>query len=357
MTAINAATMLATKFGYFDAEKYHLQIHPRHSIMLTSLMTFFAVFYNGHVFDRYNRLHHLMTDMSEITIEVASMLMRSIPRKATANKLVRMLLASTFIFYFGITPDQSPDAAGNVSQAEWSMLRGVDLLSTSEMQRLHHHCSDLHTTNGFPSLIILHWSLKLIEREAPPGRFNEFEKKYNFLRKCQAEVLGLLELPMPSEYVQLVDFVTFITLLFLSYEMGLADSYLSLLVFFVAQLVFFGIRELSQALADPFGIDEMDFPVSNWMTSVFNMCISIMHDDWDETVAHEHETQAIPLQKIAWGNTVVDVLVDVHAGAGMQKGFRWKSASVLGGSSTCTVAGGVQYQSLPTDEVPILGQQ
>lgn len=349
LTVLNAATMFSVKFGYFEPEKYHVQIHPHHSAMLTALMTFFLVFYNGHVFKRYNRIHCLMMDMSELCLELASMIARSMPSRESALKLVRMLLASTFMFYFGITPDFSDGAMGSISEAEWATMNRLNLLTTSEVQSLHAHCADPHATSGFASFIVLHWSLRLIYKEVDQHRHQEFERRYTALRRTQAEVLGLLELPMPMEYVHLVNMILIVTLTLLSYSMGLAESYTSMIIFCVVQLVFFGIRELTFALSDPFGIDEVDFPISSWMTSVYNMCISIINDDLDVPSTKDMQDT---LCKIGLGRSVADILVDVHLHE-VQKirhNLMYRLSNGYSGVSMQQPSIGADYQSLPTED-------
>lgn len=341
LTLINVGTMASVKCGYFHPVENNLHIHPHHSAMLTGLFTFFLVFYNGKVFTRYELLHQLMKDVSEFTIVLVAMVKRSVESKASCQELTRLFLASNFIFYFEITPDRSPKAIGNISQEEWSMLHKLTLLSSSEIQSLQEHIFHCHSIPGHATFVILHWSLILLMQHLDPRRYGQFEQRIHLLRDRQADVLALMELTMPFAYVHLLNFMLMITMLLLAFSMGMADSYLSVLIFFIVQLVFFGVRELSVALSDPFGIDQVDFPAVMWMTSVYNRCIAIANDDWDPSRRPGLEFSS--LQKIDWGKTVLDLQVDLHDKA-------YGQADRIGWWESAGNPAGGHYQPLPTED-------
>lgn len=130
------------------------------------------------------------------------------------------------------------------------------------------------------------------------------------LQDGQSSVLATLELKMPFAYVHLLNFMLLITMFALSFSLGMAQSCLGVVIFFIVQLVFFGVRELSVSLADPFGVDKVDFPAVMWMTSVYNRCVAICEDDWNPSLRPPLEKSS--LQKIDWGRTVLDLQSDLH---------------------------------------------
>jgi len=309
LTLVNVGTMASVKYGYFDPEESHLQIHPHHSAMLTGLLSFFLVFYNSKVFARYEKLQALMKDVSESTIVLVAMVKRHVQSKDACQHLLRLLLAGNFIFYFEISPDMTPGAVGNVSQEEWVTLLNLKLLSATEIMSLQGHVTECHATPGHASFILLHWSmLLLMQNHVDSGRLTQFEQRFHVLRDHQADVLALLELSMPFAYVHLLSFMLVVTMLLLAFSFGTADSYVSVMIYFIVQLVFFGVRELSVSLSDPFGVDKVDFPAAMWMTSVYNRCNAIMNDVWDpnDRPAAGFGT----LRKIELGRTVFDLQMD-----------------------------------------------
>merc|ERR1719198_1727855 len=48
--------------------------------------------------------------------------------------------------------------------------------------------------------------------------------------------------------------------------MGLSESIFAPTVYLFAELIFIGMVELSSQLSDPFGQDEVDFPINDWLS-------------------------------------------------------------------------------------------
>merc|ERR1740130_894715 len=103
-----------------------------------------------------------------------------------------------------------------------------------------------------------------------------------------------------------------------AYSLALEDSYFASVIFLFVQLVFQGIRELSVALADPYGDDDADFPLDDWMTQLYVRLAAICEDPYDPKEHSEWEhTKA--LKRVKAGAKVIDLLVDHASQATMRK--------------------------------------
>merc|ERR1719171_1705646 len=54
------------------------------------------------------------------------------------------------------------------------------------------------------------------------------------------------------------------------------QTYMTVIPYGVALLIYMGLREVSTALADPFGQDEVDFPVSRFLDYTFDHAICLL---------------------------------------------------------------------------------
>merc|ERR1719253_272447 len=109
-----------------------------------------------------------------------------------------------------------------------------------------------------------------------------YERVYK-VRKCQAEVVQILDLPMPFQYFHIMNLMLILNLVLWAYSLGCQDSYWSPVIYMFVQLMFQGIRELSTALSDPFGDDEVDFPITQWMIAVYARMYGVLEDPFDIT--------------------------------------------------------------------------
>eukprot|EP00927_Polykrikos_kofoidii_P000536 TRINITY_DN10193_c0_g1_i1.p1 TRINITY_DN10193_c0_g1~~TRINITY_DN10193_c0_g1_i1.p1 ORF type:complete len:1018 (-),score=200.57 TRINITY_DN10193_c0_g1_i1:485-3538(-) len=305
--------VIACKSGYYDPERLHMELPMSLTGVTGSLMTFFVVFYNSHVFARYNRLYEITKNLNEYCLHTVSILSREIPCTNTRRKMARMLLASTFIFFFQRTPISQHEDAGtatehNISLHEWTQLEKLGLLERHERELLQHHCQQTGSC-AIPSFLLLQWSMRLY-RTQNKARINDLETAYWNVRRCQDDVVEILELPMPWQYFHIMNVMLALNLTLWAYSFALMNSWLASIVFISIQFVFQGIRELSISLADPYGDDAADFPLNDWMNTLWVRVISVVEDPW--TLEHSLPTEELPpLPTPAAGQHIVDVLADM----------------------------------------------
>merc|ERR1712232_1221819 len=72
--------------------------------------------------------------------------------------------------------------------------------------------------------------------------------------------------------------------------MGITNSYFAPVVYFFAAMLFMGMMELGSQLADPFGDDDVDYPVSEWLSECSETCtvlVEFHYPGWDDSF-HQH---------------------------------------------------------------------
>merc|ERR1719506_2751195 len=186
----------------------------------------------------------------------------------------------------------------------------IGLVNEKEASLLKAHIKSAGGHASMPSFMLLQWSMVLYRTKC--ARLNELEKTYWAIRRCQDDVVEMMELPMPFQYFHIMNLMMMLNLTLWSYSLALEDSYFASLIFVFVQLVFQGIRELSVALADPYGDDEADFPLDEWMTQLYIRLGEIIEDPYD---AKHHSSDGLdgtlePLRKVSKGRNVIELMVD-----------------------------------------------
>merc|ERR1719247_1438947 len=91
-----------------------------------------------------------------------------------------------------------------------------------------------------------------------------------------------------------------------SYTFAIMESYWAPIIFFFVQLMFQGLRELAVALSDPFGDDETDFPLNEWMTQLYLKVHTMVEDEFPmDTDVGAHQGD-LPI--VAKGEQINDLL-------------------------------------------------
>ena len=101
-----------------------------------------------------------------------------------------------------------------------------------------------------------------IYRDGGVAKNIQLEAQLLAVRKCQEDVVQVLELPMPFQYFHIMNLMMFLNLMLWAYALGIEDSYFAPVIFMFVQLMSQGIRELCAGPSDPYGDDEVDFPLN-----------------------------------------------------------------------------------------------
>jgi len=288
LLGVNVGISAAYHTRVFRPEEFGCTL-PWHLTSTTGgLMTFFVVFYNSNCFARYNDLYAVTKEMMGAILELASSLRGRLPDKHYQRRAIRFVLASCFVFFFERTK-------GGISDNEWNQCKDLSLLTSREIEQL------MSVGDMNPSFHCLHWALEVIVAGTPDvadhdDMINALFDKVHRIRSCHAKIRDTLDLPMPFQYFHLMSFMMFLNLALWSYALAISDppSYFTPVIYLFIQMIFQGMRELSAALADPFGDDDVDFPITDWLWQIVGMVVRLLEDDFDAQAGVNTE-EALPV--------------------------------------------------------------
>merc|ERR1719454_2570956 len=99
----------------------------------------------------------------------------------------------------------------------------------------------------------------------------------------------------------------FLNLLLWAYSLALQDSYVAPFIYMFVQMMFQGIRELATSLSNPFGVDEVDFEMNDWMNLAYSKMYSILVCKGEAEFPESATAKTYPMQKPKRASCVIDV--------------------------------------------------
>mmetsp|Transcript_46599 Transcript_46599/g.120646 ORF Transcript_46599/g.120646 Transcript_46599/m.120646 type:complete len:386 (-) Transcript_46599:96-1253(-) len=291
---IHIAVCVLYRLGYIAAEGTHLDsdsvlyISNDNMRIITTLTTFFQVFYSHECYTRYQELF-MLTRQLLVQLHRFTFLQRVHLHKPELRQHIRLalrfVLASVMMFFYEVN-DQ-------VSDEEWDELVSQGLIMEDEKEFLKQFgTKEKH-------LILLHWSgdvtrLGFSSSGAPANNLKEMLDCHLNVLTLQQQLIDTLNLPVPFQYFHLLNMMIAVNLFMWAYSMGCSNSASAPVIFFFAELIFIGLLELSMELSDPFGEDEVDFPVNQWVTHFVKSALVLCEYDytqparkWEDTLKRE----------------------------------------------------------------------
>mmetsp|Transcript_9923 Transcript_9923/g.21804 ORF Transcript_9923/g.21804 Transcript_9923/m.21804 type:complete len:559 (+) Transcript_9923:76-1752(+) len=286
---MNLGVCIAFRSGWYDPEKYGLDIPHELTGVTTGLMSFFTVFYNSHCFHRYNDLYDEIKQMEGALLEFTSSLRARIKSKRHTRRALRYMMCSVFCFFF------EEASGGIVSEAEMDQIRRLGLVTVAEVNSL----TDLRQDGGpADSTFFLDFALQTVCAGVPDfmdrdDMISSFFDKAFLIRRVEAKVIDTLALPMPFQYFHILAFMMCMNLMIWAYVLGTTETNFAPVIFLFIQMIFQGLRELSAALSNPFGDDDVDFPLNRWLWEVLVKNRQLLETQFDATKMIKRE-QLLP---------------------------------------------------------------
>jgi len=277
-------------------------------------MTFFVCFYNQHVFGRYNKIYDLNKRMCNNCLEAMSFVRIQMPIMSVQRKIAKLICASAFMFFFERSEAEDVDDS-SMSTREFTQIRQLQLLTDREIEHLEEHC-DRYKTEALPSLIALQWAMDIMRKQTPDPETRDdmlagFYGRVYSIRRCQAEVCQILDLPMPFQYFHIMNLMLVLNLVLWAYSLGCQDSFFAPCIYMFVQMMFQGIRELSTALSNPYGEDEVDFPVTDWMLNVYARTYGLLYNSYDVKKLDLNTITPLLSPDLVRENNMIDMYVDI----------------------------------------------
>ena len=165
---------------------------------------------------------------------------------------LRHMHAAAHIQYYSL------QGSAGLTEEEMCIIQGRNLLTVDECQRVVAYA-------GFRPILPITWALaevkSLMKSDADNGysavselRWNEFLSVALQLRSECSVIVNLLQQPVPWAYFHLLNLMSFLTLLMVSYCLVFASSWpITVVVHAVICLIVLGLKNLACSMADPFG--------------------------------------------------------------------------------------------------------
>mmetsp|Transcript_41970 Transcript_41970/g.98472 ORF Transcript_41970/g.98472 Transcript_41970/m.98472 type:complete len:350 (-) Transcript_41970:43-1092(-) len=234
-------------------------------VFLTILLT---VFMTHALVDKYTAIYGLTRALFGALADTAFSL--SLHLSKTYSRLAaRYMLASVILFFMEMKPD--------LCDADWQELEGSGLLLPREIEKLR----SIDGARSERSLVVLHWAADVasggFHAEAVPAtQLVGTMQRISKARAAQQQVLDSLACVFPPSYVHLVQLAVCACLAILAYAMAMTMSLWGLVAYSVTLVVFLGLLELGDELANPFGDDETDFPMITWLAEAIEQVVVII---------------------------------------------------------------------------------
>mmetsp|Transcript_59784 Transcript_59784/g.140874 ORF Transcript_59784/g.140874 Transcript_59784/m.140874 type:complete len:551 (+) Transcript_59784:204-1856(+) len=266
--------------------------------MLSALVTFFVVFYNGSCFTKYNVMYNNVIAIQGKIHNVGLYLRAYYTKSSTRWNVIRYLLASHFLFYYSLRrrykdwgSSQYSEDPGTEAEFCNSVLLKKGVLIQPEYDTLLRYKGSKHK-------LLYSWSviaMKRIMQAAPPKGEKgnpmlntEFEQTA-LMTNLKKEIIGMRQsigtidnsmlFPIPFQYYHIVNVTLVVFLHLLAYGfLFMADklgSVFSLVAYPLVAFVLMGLLEVANAMSDPFGTDACDFNQEAITEGIYKECKSM----------------------------------------------------------------------------------
>lgn len=284
---INTTVCVVRHQGLFNPEKYGIDVPYDLTGVTGSLMTFFVCFYNSHMFARYNRLYEVTQRMFEVALEIVATVRVQFPdSRGLHTNIARLVIASCWLYYFERSSQDESDenTPHGVSGKEFQGLQRSGLLTNDEIKQIHAFGAE-YGEHSLTSLMVTSWAMEYARNctSEPESRDDMLASLYSSLyelRQCQACVTQIMAFPMPFQYFHIMNLMLMLNLALWAYALGCENSYVAPVIYMFVQMMFQGVRELSTALSDPFGDDEVDFPLNFWLMALQDRVKSLAEETY-----------------------------------------------------------------------------
>mmetsp|Transcript_2648 Transcript_2648/g.6855 ORF Transcript_2648/g.6855 Transcript_2648/m.6855 type:complete len:576 (-) Transcript_2648:50-1777(-) len=241
-------------------------------------MIFMIIFYNGQCYERYLEFYqHVMNCLHSGVFFVHELCVTFHYAEVEKHRIAatRFIMAAVFIFYMNVT-------GGMPGRNEWNEVITKGLLLPGEVRLLQEY------PGGRVTLILTSWALRAVQAALIKDCFwqpnsqhiahvhNRLNEHVHRLVTSCNRISYLLALPIPFPYFHLLNIVLNCNFFILAGALATFRMYSSIVAYAFALLIFMGIREVSNSLADPFGVDDVDFPVEQFLDHTFNDAIGLL---------------------------------------------------------------------------------
>lgn len=254
-----------------------------------SVTIFAVVFYNNQCYGRYMSLYASCVDIDVSEKNLVSELLVDFGHdpdlQTNIKQACKYSLAAIFYFYLSME-DESPGM-----RVTWQVIKEKGLLSDAEVLRV---CDYPGTT----FMLLLHWAsmavkdgiwrlrVKPAPNYSPPELAAMTSRIFSLIDRiglAALNVRSIQNMPVPFSYFHLLNILISLTVLatgigsLILVEQHDSPSYcLAFFPYSVVTFVLLALRQLSGELADPFGQDDLDFPIADFMRHIYDNVVAML---------------------------------------------------------------------------------
>jgi predicted membrane chloride channel (bestrophin family) len=251
-------------YSFLHVDKHDVKI-------ISAITTFFEVFYTNACYKRYLFLYTNTRRMMTAAYDVC-FVMRLYIRHSSSDVTAmydrigaRWVTLTLMLFLYELkNMDDTKQNSAAASDKEWAKIQKMNLVRPEEVEFLRSLSPEQRL------LVMLHACGDLGKQGtkavgAPTNYLKDIIAKLLTYRAAQQDVIDTLNLPIPFEYFHLLNMMVVMNCTVWAYFMGSTESYFAPVCYFFATLIFMGMMDLASQLSNPFGSDQVDFPVTEWM--------------------------------------------------------------------------------------------
>eukprot|EP00271_Cylindrocystis_brebissonii_P004086 TRINITY_DN154_c0_g2_i1.p1 TRINITY_DN154_c0_g2~~TRINITY_DN154_c0_g2_i1.p1 ORF type:complete len:438 (-),score=102.92 TRINITY_DN154_c0_g2_i1:641-1954(-) len=183
--------------------------------------------------------------------------------KAVRYELVKFMNALHFLGFAGMEQNRCMFKTGSWC---WYFLKKKKLLTPAQVEDLKPLINKDGTNGSLAYKEVVLWVTRGIWAQVANGNLDPkvgtlFQEKLGVLRSHVDSLYGFISGPIPFAYFHLLLFMVNVYLLLLSYAFIFLAPWWSIPGFVIIEFAIMGMRELGNAMSNPFGCDSMDIPV------------------------------------------------------------------------------------------------
>lgn len=235
-----------------------LYIDPGHIKIIGGITVFFEVFYTNQCYTRYFHMNTTVNDIFQtahkIVLEQNTLLHKAGPQY---TRLVARLVRAALLLFFKELKH------GPLQQSTWDEAVQHGLLRLEETTALEG--LEMSARNNRLS----HWMMRVtlaayeVDGKGPPVLM-ALMNRLILLRDAMNELLQTHRMPVPFVYYHLLNAMICINCALWAVCMSAFESIFGPFIFLLASLLYIGMLEVAKAMSNPFGDDDVDFPLDFW---------------------------------------------------------------------------------------------
>lgn len=255
--------------------------------------TFFLTFYNSNCYQRYEYLYPCcMSVMDGVLLVVRELTVSFRSPDTWKHRLAatKYLLAGCYLFFFGLAQE-------TLSIDKWSEVVKKGLLTKHEAQMLMKYPGGdvVPVVNTWVMIVLVDALKKDSLWRQRSQRVAHIHNRLNFLMvplmRAQGKAAETMAMPIPFAYWHLMNLVFSLNFFLLAFSLASYRNIMTIIPYAMALLTFMGLREVSNALADPFGEDSVDFPLEKYLDFTFDQSVCLL-----QAFSHEMAYERVAAQ-------------------------------------------------------------